>query len=74
MTAVEQRLRDALLEEADALDESEDLFARVALSIDDDRRLRRQRRRRLGVIGYELSSGLRQLPLASCAMTRTCAV
>ncbi|MEO6467937.1 MAG: hypothetical protein ABIP21_02465 [Acidimicrobiia bacterium] len=51
MTAVEQRLREALLDEADGLDESDDLFARVALSIDDDRRLRRQRRRRLGVIG-----------------------
>ena len=51
MTAVEQRLRDALFDEADGLDESEDLFARVALSIDDDRRLRRQRRRRLAVIG-----------------------
>jgi hypothetical protein len=50
MTAVEQRLRDALFDEADALDESEDLFARVALSIEDDRRLRRQRRRRLAVV------------------------
>jgi hypothetical protein len=50
MTAVEQRLRDALFDEADALDESEDLFARVALSIDDDRRLRAQRRRRIAVI------------------------
>ena len=51
MTAVEQRLRDALVDEADGLDESDDLFARVALSIDDDRRLRRQRGRRLAVIG-----------------------
>ena len=51
MTAVEQRLRDALFDEAGALDESEDLFARVALSIDDDRRLRSQRRRRFAVIG-----------------------
>ncbi len=51
MTVVEQRLRDALNEEADALDESADLFARVALSIEDDRILRRQRRRRVGVIG-----------------------
>jgi hypothetical protein len=50
VTAVEQRLRDALLEEADALDESDDLFARVALSIDDDRRLRSQRRRRIAVV------------------------
>jgi len=51
MTVVEQRLRDALLTEADALDESDDLFARVTLSIGDDRKLRRQRRRRVGVIG-----------------------
>jgi hypothetical protein len=50
VTAVEQRLRDALFDEADALDESEDLFARVALSIEDDRRLRAQRRRRVAVI------------------------
>jgi hypothetical protein len=50
VTAVEQRLRDALFEEADGLDESEDLFARVALSIEDDRRLRSQRRRRVAVV------------------------
>lgn len=50
MTAVEQRLREALVDEAEGLDESTDLFARVALSIDDDRRLRRQRRRRVAVI------------------------
>ena len=51
MTVIEQRLRSALNEEADSLDESADLFARVALSIEDDRILRRQRRRRVGVIG-----------------------
>ncbi len=56
MTAVEQRLRDALFDEADSLDESEDLFARVALSIDDDRRLRRQRRRRIAVIACLLGA------------------
>jgi len=56
MTAVEQRLRDALLDEADGLDESDDLFARVALSIEDDRRLRRQRRRRFAVIGCLLGA------------------
>ena len=56
MTAVEHRLRDALLDEADGLDESRDLFARVALSIDDDRRLRGQRRRRLAVIGCLLGA------------------
>ena len=51
MTAVEQRLRHALVDEADALDESDDLFARVTLSIEDDRQIRRQRRRRYGVVG-----------------------
>ncbi|MGZ8765562.1 MAG: hypothetical protein ACXW2C_07725 [Acidimicrobiia bacterium] len=51
MTAVEQRLRDALFDEADGLDESEDLFARVSLSIEDDRTLRRQRRSRSAVVG-----------------------
>lgn len=51
MTMVEQRLREALREEAGALDESDDLFARVALSIEDDRRLRGQRRRRVAVVG-----------------------
>jgi hypothetical protein len=50
MTAVEQRLRDALFDEADSLDESDDLFSRVALSIDDDRQMQRQRRRRIAVI------------------------
>ena len=54
MTAVEQRLRDALYDEAIQLDESDDLFARVAMSIEDDRRLRRQRRRRFAVIGCVL--------------------
>ena len=38
MTAVEERLRGALLDAAAALDESDDLFARVQLSIEDDRR------------------------------------
>ena len=56
VTAVEQRLRDALAEEAEGLDESDDLFARVALSIDDDRRLRSQRRRRFAVIGCLLGA------------------
>ena len=50
MSAVETRLRDALVQGAAAVDESPDLFARVRLSIDEDRRLRAQRRRRLGVI------------------------
>jgi len=44
MTFVEQRLRDALVSEAAAVEESPDLFVRVNLSIDDDRRLRAQHR------------------------------
>ncbi len=45
MSVIEERLHDALLQGAQAVDESDDLFARVRLSIDDDRRIRRQRRR-----------------------------
>ena len=44
MTFVEERLRDALVTEAAGVDESPDLFARVQLSIEDDRRLRAQHR------------------------------
>ena len=50
MTAVEQRLRDALREGAAAVHESADLFARVQLSIEEDRRLRTQHRARLAII------------------------
>ena len=50
MSLAEDRLRDALFGGAAALDESEDLFARVQLSIEEDRRRRRQRRRRAGVV------------------------
>lgn len=50
MTALETRLRDALVQGAAAVEESPDLFARVRLSIDEDRRLHRQRLRRGGVI------------------------
>lgn len=49
MTVIETRLRDALLQGAAGVHESEDLFARVQLSIDEDRRLRRQRHRRFAV-------------------------
>jgi hypothetical protein len=45
MSVLEERLHHALMEGARALDESDDLFARVRLSIDDDRRIRRQHRR-----------------------------
>ena len=51
MSIVEERLRDALFDAVAAVDDSEDLFARVTLSIEEDRRLRRQRRRRAGVVG-----------------------
>ena len=56
MTAVEELLRGALLDGTAALDESADLFARVQLSIEDDRTLRRQRRRRVGVIACLLGT------------------
>ena len=45
MSLLEQQLHDALTQGAGDLDESEDLFARVRLSIEDDRRLRTQHRR-----------------------------
>jgi hypothetical protein len=56
VTAVEDLLRGTLVDGAAALDESDDLFARVQLSIEDDRRLRRQRRRRIGVIASLLGA------------------
>ena len=40
---LEQRLHDALVGGVAAVHESPDLFARVVLSIEDDRRRRRQR-------------------------------
>lgn len=58
MTTVEQRLRDALFDEAEGLDESDDLFSRVSLSINDDRQMRRQRRARFAVIGCLLGAVL----------------
>ena len=51
MTALEQRLRDALHEGADAVHESPDLFQRVELSIADDRRLRIQHVALVGIAG-----------------------
>lgn len=50
MTAIETRLRDALVQGVAAVDESDDLFARVQLSIEEDRRTRVLRRRRLSII------------------------
>lgn len=56
MSVLEERLRDALSDGAAALDESDDLFARVKLSIEDDRLRRRQRRRRIAVVGCLLAA------------------
>jgi hypothetical protein len=53
---LEERLHDALSGGARDVEESPDLFARVQLSIEDDRRLRRQRRRGLAVIGCALGA------------------
>ena len=63
MSLLEQRLHDALIQGAAALDESPDLFARVRLSIEDDRRLRRQRGRR-AVIGGCLAGAVAALAFA----------
>jgi len=49
VTVVENRVRDALLAGVTAADESPDLFARIQLSIEDDRRRRRQLRRAAGI-------------------------
>ena len=56
MTMLENRLRDALLGGAERVHESPDLFARVLLSIEDDRKRRRQRRRALATIGCVLGA------------------
>jgi len=48
---LEERLHDALYAGAADVEESPDLFARVQLSIEDDRRLRRQRRRGIAIVG-----------------------
>jgi hypothetical protein len=56
VSIVEERLRDALVGGTAALDESDDLFARVRLSIEDDRRRRGQRRRRVGVVACLLGA------------------
>jgi hypothetical protein len=48
--SVDDRLTDALAAAGDALDESDDLFARVQMSIEEDRLLRAQRRRGTGVL------------------------
>ncbi len=53
--AVEARLRDVLLAEAEQVGDSPDLFARVVLSIESDRRRRRRKRR--GVVFALLVTG-----------------
>ena len=50
MSTLEERLIDALHDGGEAARESPDLFARVELSIADDRRLRRQHAALAGVI------------------------
>lgn len=47
---LDERVHDALVAGADAVTPSDDLFARVQLSIADDRRLREQRRRGAGLL------------------------
>ena len=63
MTTLEDRLRVALHDGADAVHESPDLFARVELSIDDDRRLRVQHRA-LVTIGACIGAALVSIAVA----------
>jgi hypothetical protein len=58
VSVVEERLREALAGGAAALEESPDLFARVRLSIEDDRRQSSQRRRRAGVVACLLGAAV----------------
>jgi len=50
LSALEERVREALAGGAAALTESQDLFARVRLSIEDDRRTRARHRHGMAVI------------------------
>ena len=63
MSLLESRLQDALAQGAGAVDGSPDLFARVRLSIDDDRRIRRQHRR-LAVLAACIFGALAALTFA----------
>ena len=63
MSLLEERLHDALLRGAEALEESPDLFARVRLSIEDDRRRRRQHRR-LATLGTCVAGAVASLIFA----------
>ena len=50
------QLADTLRQAAGRVTPSRDLFARVVLSIDDDRRLRRQRQRRVATVAALLGA------------------
>jgi type III secretory pathway component EscS len=50
MSLLEERLHQALVEGSAAVDESPDLFERVKLSVEDDLRLHRQRRRTAAIL------------------------
>jgi hypothetical protein len=56
MTRLEARLRDALYAEAQQVEESPDLFARVRSSIEDDARRRSWRRRVAMITGIALTA------------------
>jgi hypothetical protein len=56
MSMLEERLRDALVGGAAQVQESPDLFARVVLSIEDDRTRRRQRWRGAAILGCLLGA------------------
>jgi len=56
MSALEDQLHDALVDEAAGVDGSADLFARVQLSVDDDRRRAQQRRNGLAIVACALAA------------------
>ena len=56
MSMLEDRLRDALLGGASQVHESPDLFARIVLSIEDDRTRRRQRWRAAAILACLLGA------------------
>jgi hypothetical protein len=67
--AIEQLLHDALVEGTAAVAERDDLFTRVQLSIEDDRRRRRQVRARLAV-GACLAGAVAAVVLATIDVTQ----
>jgi hypothetical protein len=58
MTSVADRIHDAVDVGTRSIDESDDLFDRVLLSIQDDRRMRSQRRRRVAVVACLVGAAL----------------